>query len=194
MDLYRVTCVPLLLDACTKTLDTLRLYSPSHYCEDFLRKECERERAEVADLQLWTVALRISICRGTSRFEHSKPSQNQSQMTIMVSSKLFSPPSHPLYPWTSLSSSRTKADFPWGPWGPWMKTALGFKVVGEMYRVREFRLVLCANVQDCTMERTIRALEECVEAERKNGGLDYLPGEPLIISEMRSTPAPSSGF
>jgi hypothetical protein len=65
-----------------------------------------------------------------------------------------------------------------------------FKVIGEMYRVREFRLVLCANVRECFAERAIQVLEGSVEVERKNGGLDYLLGGPLIISEIRSPRAP----
>ena len=61
-----------------------------------------------------------------------------------------------------------------------------FKVFSEMYAVREFRLVLCADVFDRDAEDTTRALESVVEAERMSGGFDYLSCEPLIISEMRS--------
>jgi len=50
-----------------------------------------------------------------------------------------------------------------------------FKVFSEMYKVRVFRLVLCAGV-----------LERIVETEGRKGGLDYLACEPLIISEIRS--------
>ena len=60
-----------------------------------------------------------------------------------------------------------------------------FKVFREMYRVREFQLVLCADVPYCVTNRAMWALEDIVEAERKNGGLDYLACEPLIISERR---------
>ena len=60
-----------------------------------------------------------------------------------------------------------------------------FKVFNEIYMVREFRLVLCADVRGCDAEDATRALESIVEAERMNGGLDYLLCEPLIISETR---------
>ena len=56
----------------------------------------------------------------------------------------------------------------------------------EMYAVREFRLVFCADVFDDAIEDTMQALECILEEERKNGRLDYLPCEPLIFSEMRS--------
>ena len=61
-----------------------------------------------------------------------------------------------------------------------------FKVFSEMYAVREFRLLLCADVLDYAIEDTVRALEWIVEEERMSGRLDYLPCEPLIFSEMRS--------
>jgi len=56
-----------------------------------------------------------------------------------------------------------------------------FKVFSKMYMVREFRLVLCAEVFDCSAEEATRALECVVGAERMNGGLDYLAYEPLVI-------------
>jgi len=56
-----------------------------------------------------------------------------------------------------------------------------FKMFSEMYRVHEFRLVLCAEVYDWFAEEGTRALECVVEAERMNGGFDYLSCEPLVI-------------
>ena len=61
-----------------------------------------------------------------------------------------------------------------------------FKVFREMYMVREFRLILCADVHDWIVERAVRVLERIVDTEKKNWRLDYLPCEPLIISEVRS--------
>lgn len=62
-----------------------------------------------------------------------------------------------------------------------------FKVFGEMYQMRKFRLVLCADVFECIAEYAKQTLEGIVAEERKNGGLDYLTGcEPLITSERRS--------
>ena len=61
-----------------------------------------------------------------------------------------------------------------------------FKVFREMYGVREFRLVLCADVHDRIAVRATQALKCILEAERTKGGLDYLLGEPLVIPEMKS--------
>ena len=68
-----------------------------------------------------------------------------------------------------------------------------FKVFNEMYRVRDFRLVLCADVLGCIAESAVRKLDRIVKAERMIGGLDYLLCEPLIISEIRS-PHPRLGI
>jgi hypothetical protein len=65
-----------------------------------------------------------------------------------------------------------------------------FRVLSEMHRVREFRLVLCAGVPDCIAERALQALKQIVEAERMRGGLDYLLCEPLIICETVSPTRP----
>jgi hypothetical protein len=61
-----------------------------------------------------------------------------------------------------------------------------FRAFSEMYRVREFQLVLCADVLDRVAECAVGVLERIVEAERANGGLSYFLSEPLIISGRRS--------
>jgi hypothetical protein len=61
-----------------------------------------------------------------------------------------------------------------------------FKVLSEMHRVREFQLVLCADVLDCIAEYAVQVLERTVGVERKYGDLRYLLSKPLVISEIRS--------
>ena len=60
-----------------------------------------------------------------------------------------------------------------------------FEMFHEMYMAQGFRLILCADVHDCIVERAIQALECIVEAEKGDGELDYLLCEPSVISEMR---------
>jgi len=55
-----------------------------------------------------------------------------------------------------------------------------FKAFSEMYTVREFRLVFCADVCGSEAE-AMPLLERIVEAERTNGGFDYLSREPSVI-------------
>jgi hypothetical protein len=72
-------------------------------------------------------------------------------------------------------------------WPCWWKVpddVQRFRVIGEMHRVREFRLVLCVHVSERDMKASLEMVEEIVEVERKNGRLDYLLGEPLIVSEL----------
>ena len=60
-----------------------------------------------------------------------------------------------------------------------------FRLCKEMYEVREFQLVLCADVFGFIVDYAVRELELAVEEEKARGGLDYLQYEPPIISEMR---------
>ena len=55
-----------------------------------------------------------------------------------------------------------------------------------MHDARDFRLVLCADVFDCMVEDSIKALERIVEGEEATGGLDFLLQKPLIIVERRT--------
>ena len=54
-----------------------------------------------------------------------------------------------------------------------------FRVFREVRSVRAFRLVLCADVSDCMVERAMKILEGVVEAEKVKEGLGNLC-EPLI--------------
>ena len=56
-----------------------------------------------------------------------------------------------------------------------------FKVFHEMHAVRDFRLVLCADVWDRVGEYTVGVLKQAVAAERAAKRLDYLPLEPLAV-------------
>jgi len=55
------------------------------------------------------------------------------------------------------------------------------RVFHEMHSVRDFRLVLCADVSECMVECAIETLEHIVKE-----GLDHLPHKPLIAFERRS--------
>jgi hypothetical protein len=109
MDLFRVKCIRLLLDACAETLETLRLYPTDPYGEDLLQKIIRRKRTEAHGRQRRThPGEDVSICHGTRPFGHLKPPLNRLLLLAMllpVSLKASSPPLRPLYPPTSLSST-----------------------------------------------------------------------------------------
>jgi hypothetical protein len=54
----------------------------------------------------------------------------------------------------------------------------------DMYRMREFRLVLCADLPDSMIEHGLEILGRLVEAGKVMGGLFHLY-EPLVIAERR---------
>jgi hypothetical protein len=61
-----------------------------------------------------------------------------------------------------------------------------FKVFHEMHRVREFQLVLCADVLECVEKYATELLENArVKVGRKPGGPEFLR-KALVISERRS--------
>jgi hypothetical protein len=66
--------------------------------------------------------------------------------------------------------------------------ATRFEVFDEMFRARDFRLALCADVLECIAE-------DAVEEARRNGKLEYLLEDPLVVREMRAVgdcfPGPS---
>ena len=109
MDLFRVKCVRLLLGASAGTLEGLRLYPTDPYGEELLPKGCNSERTQAHDSQrIPKPCAGISISHGTLPFGRWRPLRYQSppQATpLLVSSEPCCPPSHPLCPLTSLSTT-----------------------------------------------------------------------------------------
>lgn len=62
-----------------------------------------------------------------------------------------------------------------------------FGVVRCMYEVRPFRLVFCLEIWDGDQEDTARMLKRYIDAEVAEGGLEFLPCPPLIVSDTRAT-------
>ena len=55
-----------------------------------------------------------------------------------------------------------------------------FEVLREVYKVRDFRLVLNATVWDPVGEYSVRMLKEAVAEEKAKGGFDDLLSEPSV--------------
>ena len=55
-----------------------------------------------------------------------------------------------------------------------------FEVFRKMYKVRDFRLVLCVDVWDNVGEYSVRMLKEAVATEKAKGGFDDLSSEPVV--------------
>ena len=55
-----------------------------------------------------------------------------------------------------------------------------FDVLREAHRVRDFRLVLCADIWDPVGEYAVRTLKEAVAEEKAKKGFDDFFSEPLV--------------
>ena len=67
-------------------------------------------------------------------------------------------------------------------WHCWL-----FEVFREMYLVRDFQLVLRAEVHDPVGEYMIGVLKQAIAEEVVAKRLDYLPSEPLVVYSPRGT-------
>jgi len=55
-----------------------------------------------------------------------------------------------------------------------------------MHKVRDFRLVFCADIFNCEAKGSMIMLERFVKKEKERGGLGYFLHEPLVISGRRT--------
>ena len=188
MDLFRVSCVRLLLGACADTLEGLRLYPTDPYGEQSLRRgaiasELKLEFAEnceavrrAFDLSrntslrtLETTAISITIAGDVaSGFLKTILSTVTSTLPLDllinygVAEVCFHTP-----PYSHVFQQDRAAEA--------LVHRERFKVFSEMYAVREFHLVLRADVSDRMTQVTTRALGWTVKE-----GLDHLPCKPVI--------------
>ena len=62
-----------------------------------------------------------------------------------------------------------------------------FEAFRRMHKVRDFRLVLCADVWEGVGEYSVRSLEKAVAAERAGKGFDGTFPEPLVVCRPRAS-------
>ena len=61
-----------------------------------------------------------------------------------------------------------------------------FEVFREMHKVRDFQLVLCADVWDFIGWFSMRVLKNAVAAEKARGGFDEFFSEPMVVYSPRA--------
>ena len=208
MDLFKVRCVRLLLDACVESLETLRLYPTDQYGEEFVLKGKQKRMNSSPQFIANDQAVRLDF--DLSRNKRLKTLETTAESITAagdvasgflkaVLSTIASPlPLDVVVTYRDNDIDYCIYYFPKGKpvrvkYAPQKERATvalrhpeRFKVFSEMHRMREFRLVLCVDVLDCIAEYAVGVLERIVEEERMNGRLDFLLCEPLIISEIRS--------
>jgi hypothetical protein len=208
MDLFGVNCVPLLLDACAKTLETLRFYPTDGWGEEFFNRR--KKRTQVSDF----------VVSDPAFVRHFDLSRNKSLRTLETTADSIDSAGNAATKFLKTILSSVAASVPLDvviihrdieicglqlrdDFGPlcrlhssqeqWDRGARHYLrhlgVIREMYNTRAFRLVLCADVSDSMVEHAVEILGRVVEAG-KAMGLDDLY-EPLVISErLRFLPRP----
>ena len=207
MDLFEVRGAQLLLDACAETLETLRLY-PTGDCgwgrqkgtnssEQFITdnsalpqnldfsqnrslRTLETTAISIADAEHQRCGATCSLFKTVlSSITPSMPLdfiivyEEQDLGGILGCYRCKEPPACFLH---SYASYPTRAEN--------IPYRQQIRAICEMYRVRGFRLVLCADVVDCAVDDAAEELEWIVE--RVEEDLGHLPREPLIIFERRA--------
>ena len=60
-----------------------------------------------------------------------------------------------------------------------------FRIVRGLYEEKPFRLVFCLEVWDGDREDIVKWLKGCIDGEAAEGGLEFLPCLPVIVSDTR---------
>jgi hypothetical protein len=198
MDLFGVKCLPLLLEKCAETLETLRLYPTDPYGEAFSSGE------EAVDSTERSAAKRMCF----------NLSQNKILRTLEITAEsiVIAGDAAPGFLKTVLSS----VAFPGilevviiyrendlGGWPPRQSCKpdpvyfpdylLGvwcfpnqLMVFREMHSVRDFRLVFCVDVHGCMVDVGMEILGSVVEMEWVGGRFGSLVCKPVVIYERRT--------
>ncbi|KAF9786186.1 hypothetical protein BJ322DRAFT_773678 [Thelephora terrestris] len=198
MDLFGVKCLPLLLEKCAETLETLRLYPTDPYGEAFFAGE------EVVD----------STERSAAKSMCFNLSQNKLLRTLEITAEsiVIAGDAAPGFLKTVLSSVASSGilevviiyrENDLGGWPPRQSCKpdpvyfpdylLGLwryphqlMVFREMHSVRDFRLVFCVDVYGCMVDAGMELLGSIVEGGWVCGRYAYLACKPVVIYERRT--------
>jgi len=205
MDLFSVHGMRLLLDACAETLETLRLYPI-----DPRGEEVSSEGVQVPlnnfDFTARSSPEDFDLSRNNSLRALEITSQSIGATCVGLSGLLEASPSlkHALSTITSPAFSEVIVlyqDFDfcyyWGTppaFFPISQTARAgvasrhhkrFNLFREMYKVRDFRLVLCADVWDRMGKYSVGVLKQAIAVEKAERGLGGLPSELSVTYSPR---------
>jgi hypothetical protein len=208
-DLYLVDGMSLLLDACSETLETLRFDLTDPYGKQLCPK-CVGVLANgfTARSSLQNIGLsRNKSLRALEVMARSIDIALKGGSLDSASSLL----KHPLSTITSPAFLEIivfyhDLDFH-GAWGSTGASTYGpfyhmsetereeevsrhhrqFEVLHEVQKVRDFRLVLCADVWESVGEYSVRVLERAVAVEKAKGLFDNPPPEPTVVHRPRAS-------
>ena len=201
VDLYKVNGIQLLLDACAETLETLRLYPI-----DSSGKQLPPRGAQVP----------TNGFTGNSSLCDFDLSRHKSLRTLEILAQFITSTSNLLKHVLSTIASpaflevvviyqdrdfrgvRTAwASYKWGPFQVMSQSERAkeasrhherFNALREVYKVREFQLLLCADVWERVGDYSMRTLKAAVAVEKANGVFGDFSSEPIVIHTPRVIP------
>jgi hypothetical protein len=196
MDLFDVDGTRLLLDTCAKPLETLRLYPTDPrgkelslngvqmLADDFTAISSLRDFDLSRNKSLRTLEVRARYLFGTRLLEYAL-----STITSLVFSEVIA-----VYRDLDFSG----VDWEWSnqalrPQSPAQRAKEAslherqLKLFQAIHKVRDFQLVLCADVWDGVKGYTTLVLKRAVAAEKAKGGFDGVFPEPLVVYSPRGS-------
>jgi hypothetical protein len=197
MDLFHVDGMRLLLDSCAETLETLRLYpadprgkeislnSMRVLAEFFAAISSLRDFDLSRNKSLQALEIRARYLADTHLLAYALPT-----ITSPVFSKVIAfyrdldfrgvePPSPDSPMFRQLSPAERAEEALWHEGR--------FKVFRAMHGIRDFQLVLCADVWDSVREYAVQRLRQATTAEKAKGGFDSMFPEPLVVYSPRGS-------
>jgi len=191
MDLFGVRGVRLLLDTCAATLETLRLHpTPPSEQLSLTGTQLVANHSTEAGSSRWDFDLSQSRSLRVLEFSvwsvvddpglyvralSTVVSPVFSQVTIVYWDRDF----------CGVHSGWTDGQADMAEEASWYHRQ--FEAFHVIHKVRDFRLVLCADVWDYKREYAVWLLKQAVAAERTKGGFDEHFSEPLVVPSLRGS-------
>ena len=209
VDLSNVGDTRLLLNACAKTLETLRIYPNDLHGEQLYPKRMSpsaddfvaRPFLEDFDLSQNGSLRTIELTARSINYSHGSCGLEPAILNFLkttlstVTSPVFSEVAVfygdydfsglTFRPRSTLNVYRAMTLTERAGQELWHRRL--FKAFREMYTVRDFRLVLCVDVWDHVGEYTVKVVKQAVAAEKAAGRLDYLLSEPMVVYSPRGS-------
>ncbi|KAF9644966.1 hypothetical protein BDM02DRAFT_3190142 [Thelephora ganbajun] len=177
MDLFEVGGMRFLLGACVKTLETLRLYPTDPRAGTSLRDFDLSRNESLRTLEITAHHLDCAL-------EADSPNTTPCLLTYALST-ITSPAFSEVivYHW---DYDFRGTGYLWQP--PTFQPSphhQRLKALRRMHKIREFKLVLCADVWDGVGKSSVEMLKQAVAAEKERGVFDDIFQEPSVIYSPR---------
>ncbi|KAF9643564.1 hypothetical protein BDM02DRAFT_3123277 [Thelephora ganbajun] len=192
VDLFEVGGTRLLLGACAKTLETLRLYPTDPHAGTSLRDFDLSRNKSLRTLEVTAHHLDRTSSAGSPDATPSLLTYALSTMTSPVFSEVIVYYRDYVFcgvetPWVGSDSPAFRRSSPAELAEEASRHHLRFKALRRMRKIREFELVLCADVWDRVGKYSVKKLKQAVAAEKARGMFDDVFQEPSVIYSPRGS-------